>query len=138
MACFRFCGNWVTGAVLLAALVAGCATVTRESSDERKRNAASERAVARWDLIIKGEAGAAYDEYMSKGSRQVISRNDFTDRMRSTQFRTATVEQVGCAPESCRVSVRITYDHKLMKGVRNTLRENGFIVDGQVWYAWTP
>ena len=124
------------GAVLVVAVLAGCATVTRDSSDEDKRKAAAERAAARWGLLIRDDPGAAYDEYMSKGSRQIIPRADFVDRMRVTQVRTATVGDVECAADSCKVSVGITYDHRLMKGVPNTLRENWVIEDGQVWYVW--
>ena len=124
------------GALLTVALLAGCATVTKESSGDEKRKVVTERASARWALIIGGDAGAAYDGYMSKGSRQVIPRSEFVGRTTSTAFRTATVEEVECAGESCKVSVRITYDHRMMKGVRNTLREDWVIEDGQVWYVW--
>jgi hypothetical protein len=125
------------GVVLLVALVAGCATVSKSSSDEDKRKVASERAAARWALIIRGDAGAAYDQYMSKGSRQVISRGDFMGRMGATAFRTAAVEEVECGAESCKVAVGITYDHPIMKGVRNTLREQWLIDDGQMWFVWS-
>ena len=119
-------------------MLTACATVSTSSSDESMRKVVSERAMARWALIINGNPGAAYDQFMSKGSRQVIARNDFVDRMRATTFRTASVVQVECAVESCSVSVAITYDHRLMSGVRNTLRENWVIEDGQFWYVWSP
>lgn len=117
---------------------AGCATIGKYSSDEEKRKAVTDAALARWALIIKGEHEQAYDEFMSKGSRQVISRGEFVERMRITAFRTAAVEQIGCGAESCQASVRITYDHRLMRGVGNTLRENWIIEDGKVWYVWSP
>ena len=129
--------SWAGGVVLVVAFVAGCATIAKDSSDEDKRKAVSESVVARWALIIRGDAGAAYDEYMSKGSRQVISRGEFVERMKVTTFRTARAEQVECAVESCKASVQITYDHKLMQGVRNTLHENWIIEDGHVWYVWS-
>jgi hypothetical protein len=148
MNCFRLrakvnCGKAATGlarvmgAVLVVAVLAGCATITGSSSDEDKRKAVTERAAARWALIIRGQPGVAYDEYMSKGSRQVVSRGDFVDRMKATTFRSAVVEGVECAADLCRAGVRITYDHSLMKGVGNTLRENWVIDDGQVWYVWS-
>ena len=125
-------------AVAAALIVAGCASIGRNSSDEAKRQAVTDAASARWAVIIKGEPELAYDEFMSKGSRQVITRGEFVERMRITAFRTAAVEKVECAAESCQASVRITYDHKLMKGVGNTLRENWIIEDGKVWYVWSP
>lgn len=118
--------------------LAACATIGRNSSDEEKRKAVSDAALARWALIIKGEAEQAYDEFMSKGSRQVISRGEFVERMKVTAFRTAAVEKIQCGAVSCQASVRITYDHRLMRGVGNTLRENWIIEDGRVWYIWTP
>jgi hypothetical protein len=133
--CARFVRSaWV---VLVVAWLAGCATLTKDSPEADKRKVVDARASARWALIIRGDSGAAYDDYMSKGSRQVISRNDFVERMKVTRFRSASVENVECGSESCKLSVRITYDHKLMSGVRNTLRENWVIEDGQAWYVWS-
>jgi hypothetical protein len=130
------CRRFVVIAVALG--LGACATLGRNSSDEEKRKAVTDAALARWALIVKGESGQAYDEFMSKGSRQVISRGEFVERMRITAFRTAAVEKTECGAESCQASVRITYDHKLMRGVGNTLRENWIIEDGKVWYVWSP
>ena len=125
--------------VIAVALGLGaCATLGRNSSDEEKRKAVTEAVSARWALIVKGESGQAYDEFMSKGSRQVISRGEFVERMKNTAFRAAAIEQIECGAESCQASVRITYDHRLMRGVGNTLRENWIIEDGRVWYVWSP
>jgi hypothetical protein len=121
----------------MAMLLTACATIGRNSTDEEKRKAVTDAASARWALIIKGEPELAYDEFMSKGSRQVISRGEFVERMKVTAFRTAAVEKVECARESCQASVRITYDHKLMRGVGNTLGENWIIEDGKVWFVWS-
>jgi hypothetical protein len=126
----------VAGAVLVLALLAGCAALPGGSPDEARRKAVAERAAARWALIIRGDAGAAYDEYMSKGSRAVISRGEFVAKMRVTAFRTAAVEKVECAVESCKAVVEITYDHKLMKGVSNTMGETWIIEDGQPRFVW--
>jgi hypothetical protein len=126
----------VVGLFLVVAAVAGCAAVSGDVSDEAKRKAVAERAAARWALIIKGDPGAAYEEYMSKGSRAVISRSEFSARMRVTAFRTAKVERVECDGATCKATVEITYDHRLMKGVENTMRETWVIENGQAWYVW--
>ena len=89
--------------VLLGAL-AGCAgLLTKDSPAEVKEQAARERSQARWALIIGKETGRAY-EYLSKASRQVISRTDFVDRVSRTTFRSATVEKVDCSAELCQVN----------------------------------
>ena len=126
------------GAAVLVVWLAACASISVNSSDEDKRKVATERASTRWVLIIKGDPGAAYDEFMSAGSRLVITRGEFVERMRTTAFRTATVDRVECGAQSCQLSVPITYDHKLMKGVPNTLRENWIIEKGNIWYVWSP
>lgn len=121
--------------VLLGAL-AGCAgLLTKDSPAEVKEQAARERSQARWALIVGKETGRAYD-YLSKASRQVISRTDFVDRVSRTTFRSATVEKVDCSAELCRVNVRYTYDHPMMKGVANTLQETWILEDGVYVYVW--
>jgi len=125
------------GAVLAAVVLAGCAAaLTADAPDEAKREMARSRALARWDLLIKGDAGAAY-EYLSKGSRQVVARSEFVSRMSKTQFRTVKVESVECQRESCQVQVRFTYDHPLMKNVGNGAREDWIVEDGNIWYVWS-
>jgi len=128
----------VAAALSAALLFAGCATaITRDSPAEAKREAVRERALARWELIIKGQAGTAY-EYFSKASQQVMSRGEFVARMSSTAFRTAAVESVECSEESCQAWVGITYDHPMKKGVRNRMQENWILEGGAVWYVWSP
>lgn len=123
---------------LLAVALAGCAgLVTKDSSPERKEAAIREFAAARWELIIKGQADEAY-EFLSKASQQVITRADFVARMSKTAFRSVSVEKVECSAETCQATVRVTYDHPLMKGVRNTMLEH-WVIDGwKAWYVWSP
>jgi hypothetical protein len=126
----------------VVALISGCATFTKDSPVAEKLALATEQAQARWELIIKGDPGAAYDRFMSQGSRQVISRADFVATMKRTAFRTAKVEQVECPGESCKVTVRITYDYQQrkgveMKGVGLSVAENWIIEDGRLWYVWS-
>ena len=123
---------------LLAVALAGCAGfVTKDSSPERKEAAIRERAAARWDLLVGKRAAEAYD-FLSRASQQVMSRDEFVARMSKTAFRDAVVEKVDCSVDICKVSVRITYDHQMMKGVRNTMVET-WLIDGlSAWYVWSP
>lgn len=123
---------------LVLGLVAGCALpVTKESSPDRKREAVTKRAEARWALIIAGDPGAAYDAFMSRGSRQLIPRTEFVTRMGRLAYRSAKVEKVECAVEACQVAVAISYDHPMKKDVRNVLSENWIIEDKQIWFVWS-
>lgn len=135
-------GGWVRAvlagavAVAVAAAVAGCAAgLTKSSPVEAKKAAVTERSQARWVLIIDKEPAKAYD-YLSKASRQVISRQDFVDRVSRTAFRSASVEKVDCSDELCKVSVRYTYDHPQIKGVGNVLQETWILEDGVYVYVW--
>ena len=127
----------VVGAVLVAVVLAGCAAgLTKSSSDEAKRESAKARALARWDLIIKGDPGAAY-EYLSKSSKQVVSRQEFVGRMTKFIYRSAEVEKVECQQEACKVTVYFTYDHPVKQGVKNLAQEDWIIDEGQFWYVWS-
>jgi hypothetical protein len=131
-------GGWasVVLAGALAAVLAGCAGgLTKGSSVEEKSAAVTERSQARWNLIIEREPARAYD-YFSKASRQVISRQDFVDRVSRTLFRSAKVEKVDCSAELCKVTVRYTYDHPQIKGVGNVLQETWILEDGVFAYVW--
>jgi hypothetical protein len=128
---------WVVLALVFVALLAGCATtLSRDSSEETKAAAAKARAQARWDLIVKGDVAGAYD-FLSKSSKQVLSRAEFVSRISKTPFRTAVAEGVGCKQESCQVTVRYTYDHPTVKGVSNTVREDWILEEGNFWYVWS-
>jgi hypothetical protein len=118
----------------------GCATQIRElkadSSPEAKRAVVRERAEARWQAIVKGDFAAAYG-YMSPASRQTISATAFDERMRNAQFRQGMIEAVDCQGETCRVDVRMTYEHRSVKGgITTPAQETWIIANGQAWYVW--
>jgi hypothetical protein len=123
-------GAWVV------AVLAGCAGgLTKDSPVDAKTAAATERSQARWALIIDKDEARAY-EYLSGASKQVISRQDFVDRLSRTVFRSASVQKVDCTDEVCKVTVRYTYDHPQMKGVGNLLLETWILEDGKYSYVW--
>lgn len=131
-------GGWVNAVLAggLAAALVGCAGgLTKSSPVEAKKAAVTERSQARWVLIIDKEPARAY-EYLSKASRQVISRQDFVDRVSRTVFRSASVEKVDCSEDLCKVSVRYTYDHPQIKGIGNVLQETWILEDGVYVFVW--
>ena len=137
----QFVAGWrqLTVLAILGVTLSGCAGlggVTIDSSEEAKQAAATKRAQERWALIIAGKIAAAY-EMSSAGTKARMNEEDFRRKARLSGFKEAKVESVTCEPELCKVAVMTTLDHRLMKGVRNTLRENWVIEDGQVWYVWS-
>lgn len=137
---------WLAPAVLL---LSACAAITKDSSDESKRAYAAEQAKARWTLVIKGDPGAAYDQFMSEGSRQVINRSDFVGIMMRTVWKSADVQKVECASEVCKVTIEVKSDFRenakgavrkgiSVKDVPLTLVESWTIEGGRMWYVWSP
>jgi hypothetical protein len=120
-----------------ATLAVGCASLpgslSPDSPADVKQAAVAERANARWQAIIKGEYGKAY-EFSSEASRQAVTLDRFRDRARTVAFRDAVVKGVECAADTCRVDVLITYDHRRVKGVGFPLTETWIIERGNSWY----
>lgn len=123
----------LAAAVLAAATLAGCASVGGVgpgSSPEAKRAAVQARAEVRGAALVKGDLDRAYD-MMSEGSKAVISRTDFARRMSVVAFAAHRIESVDCEAERCLVKARVTYNHRVMKGVTTPLTEVWVFERGQ-------
>jgi hypothetical protein len=123
--------------LLLAALLSACATTPKTPTQTLE-----ERAQARWQLLIAGDVGGAY-QYLSPGYRTMNSRDAYAARLgrRQVQWLDAKVESTNC-PEGeayCDVIVALTYE------VRSTLPRVGrmgttsqlverWIQDGGQWF----
>jgi hypothetical protein len=95
----------------------------------------TERVNARWAALIKGDLDAVY-AYMSPASREVVTLAMFKARTRSGSFRKAEIDSVECEPELCKVKLMVTFDHRLMQGIRTPLGETWVLDEGQIWYVW--
>jgi hypothetical protein len=125
-------------AVLASFLLAACATtggVTVESPLEVKQAAVTERVKARWQAVIDGDAAKAYG-FLSPGSKAVTSFESYQARARLTGFRAADIESVACETEVCKVKIRATLDHRLMKGLVVPVEETWVLENGHYWYVW--
>ena len=78
----------------LAAVVAGCAAVKPRAAEEIVK----ERAQARWDALVKGDANAAY-AFMSPGSRAVLTAEAYVNSIRVGFWKSAQVNKVECGTE---------------------------------------
>ena len=124
----------------LAAAVAGCATtsgVTPAASAEAKRVAVLKRADARGAALVKGDLEAAY-AFLSEGSKAVISLDNFKRRMSLVPFTAYRIDEASCETESCRVKSKLTYDHRVMKGVTTPITETWVVERGDLFFVFPP
>ena len=124
-----------TGGLALAIGIAGCAAISVDSSPEAKQKVVAERAVARWQLLIKGDVGGAY-QYLSLGSKAGTPLEMYKGQIRPGLWRAAKVDKVDCEAEICKVQLLITYDFRNMKGIETLLPETWIIENGSAWYVY--
>jgi hypothetical protein len=132
-------------------LLAGCAaggggrpagTAAPAASGRSPEKILEQRAVARWQLMIAGKAGEAYD-YLSPGFRALKTREQYHADMQNRPVRWKGVRfgSVDCPPEGeyCDVTVEIDYEiDSPLPGV-GTLKSTGpvterWIASDGVWY----
>jgi hypothetical protein len=130
----------IATAAVAAMALGGCAGmagfwISKDSDPTAKQKVVAERAEARWQSLIKGDLDAAY-AYLSEGSKATTPRDVYKAKIRPGMWRQAKVEKVECEAEVCKVELRITLDHKLMKGIQTPLNENWIIEKGSAWYVY--
>ena len=102
---------------------------------DARRKAVEARVHERWDALIKGDLRSSYG-YLSPASRETLSFEQYQKVTRKNGFREATIDSIDCDAEACKVKLWITYDHRLMKGVRTPLEETWVFDKGQAWYVY--
>lgn len=126
-------------AVLFSGLLVGCATVGDEprtvvAEQESSVVHVSRLAQERWDLLLKGDLDRAY-AYLSEGSRQLRTLEQYKARIKPGLWRGAKVESAECAEEVCKVQVRIGYKVKRAGAVQEgeTYVEERWVREGGRW-----
>lgn len=123
---------------LLALWLGACATpgtVTPSTSPEAKRAAVLARADARGAALVKGDLDAAY-AFMSEGSKAVISLDNFKRRMSIVPFTAYRIDDAACDAGGCKVMAKLTYDHRVMKGVTTPITETWVVERGQLFFVF--
>lgn len=121
--------------VVVAASLAGCATLGPDSSPETKQKVVAERATARWQALIKGDLDTAYT-YLSKGSKSATSLDLYKKQIKPGLWKQAKVESVECEKEICKVQMEIIYDAARMKGIPALVTETWIIEDGTAGFVY--
>lgn len=140
---WKYVANWRQIAVGagIAVMLAACAGVpagggvAKDAPADARKAAVTERVNARWAALIKGDLEGAY-RFLSPASREVTTLEQFRAKTRSSGFREAAVEKVDCEAEICRILLRITYDHRLMRGIVTPIEETWVLEQGQYWLVY--
>ena len=111
--------------------------VTVESPLEVKQKVVMERANARWQALMKGDAETSYS-FFSSGSKAIGSLEFYKVRARLKGFRAVDMHSAACEAEICKVKLTVTLDHRLMKGIPLDVEESWVLENGQYWYVWRP
>ena len=127
-------------ATLAVVGLAACATPTTvppapvANTPEARQAQVGERSQARWAALIKDDMDTAYG-FLSPGSRQVTTLDNFKAKTRRGAFREAKVESVTCEGDVCKARVLLIYDHRQMKGITTPVSEAWIFEGGQAWYV---
>jgi hypothetical protein len=103
----RFGQAWLCSVAGIAGMMlTACATnmtggVTAESPQEMKQKVVKERAAARWQAVIDGDADKAYG-FLSSGSKAAASLTLYKGRARLQGFRSVDVQSAACEAETCK------------------------------------
>jgi predicted small secreted protein len=125
-------------AVLLAASVAGCASMSGGGKDlapEAKQALVTERINARWNALIKGDLDQAYT-FMSAGSREAMPLTLYKEKIKPGTWRAVKIDGMQCEAEICQARMTLTYDHRMMKGIQTPFEETWILEKGNAWYVY--
>lgn len=118
----------LSAGLILAMAVAGCAAMKPRIAEE----VVKERAQARWDALVKGDAKAAY-AFLSPGSRAVLTPESYATSIRVGFWKSALVDRVVCeAQQTCEAHVTIEYEFQAQR-IKTPLRET-WIREGTDWW----
>lgn len=127
--------KWRLGLSLIFLILAGCAGTATTPAASREE-VVSARAQARWDSLLKNDLKAAYG-FMTPGSRQVQTEEQFASRIKPGLWQGAKVKSVTCrADPVCDVVVIVGYAYSQQGvGVSNE-RELGetWIREADTWW----
>lgn len=124
-------------AIVLCIGMMGCAGTGGSSlSSDRvePKKMVAELAAARWEALIKGDVAHAY-QFLSPGTRDVMSLDLYKAKIRSGNWKKANVDTVSCEHDQCKALMTIEYGYRDIKSLETRLEENWLSQDGKWWYV---
>jgi len=131
-------GAVVLSAVLVAASLAGCASMSgdgRDMTPEARQSLVTKRIDARWAALMKGDLEQAYT-FMSAGSKEAVPLRVYKEKVKPGMWRAVKVDGMDCEAEICQVKMTLTYDHRMMKGIQTPFQETWILEKGNAWYVY--
>jgi hypothetical protein len=119
--------------IFLALGIAGCAGIKATPPQLEAKDEVANLAAARWALLIKGDVAKAY-EFLSPGTRKVMSLDVYKARIRAGGWKSATVNSVTCEKDVCKVVMAIDYTYRNMP-IDTLLDEDWLQENGKWWYS---
>ena len=120
--------RWAVVSTLAVAVFGGCAALDSRPPEE----VVKERAQQRWDVLVKGDLKAAY-QYLSPGSRAVMTSEAYASGIRVGFWKAATVDKVLCEkPDVCDTVTTIEYEFRGSR-IKTPLKET-WIKEGSSWW----
>jgi hypothetical protein len=125
----RHIGHLASVSMLVLA-IAGCAAMKPRTPEEAVR----ERAQARWDALVKGDAKAAY-AFLSPGSRAVMTSESYASSIRVGFWKSVQVNRVVCeAADKCEAHATVEYEYKAQR-LKTPVREVWIRERSDWWYV---
>ncbi|CAG9931372.1 hypothetical protein [Candidatus Nitrotoga arctica] len=124
-------------ALILSMGMMGCAGSgggLAQSVQVEPQKMVADLAAARWEALIKGDFAKAYN-YLSPGSREVMSLDVYKAKIRGGNWKKANVDSVSCEQDQCKVLMAIEYSYRDIKSLETRLDEKWMRQDGKWWYV---
>lgn len=121
------------GVLLLVFGLAGCAS-TGMNGEADSQSVVAKKALSRWDALIKGDLATAY-QYLSPGSRSVMSLEAYKAMLRPGMWRKVNVDSVACKQDRCDVVIMLEYSYRGFKSSVTPLEEVWLQESGNWWYV---
>jgi hypothetical protein len=123
------------GLILLVGGLTGCAGVgVKPDGDADAKSVVAKRAQSRWGALIKGDLAAAY-EYLSPGTRSVLSLEEYGARIRTMRWKKTSVDSVVCERDRCDVAIMLEYSYRDIKSIETRQIETWLHEGGNWWYV---
>jgi hypothetical protein len=111
-------------------ILTACATLDSRPSPE----VVKERAQARWNALVSGDARAAY-AYFTPTTRQTLKADDYISSVKKGFWKSVTIDRVECSTaDLCTAYATVEYEHRLGR-VKTPLQETWIREGRNWWYA---